>query len=151
MAQDVMVQGRLKIRGKTHVTLGSGIRIRQTVRVTGNGVLNVDKNTMLNGCWIIASSQVQIGENCLISDCGITDNDYHNLHPVDRHRKPTKKTRSPISIGSNVWIGLRSIVLKGTTIGDDSVIGAGSVVHGAIPSGVVAAGNPARIIKHFDN
>lgn len=53
----------------------------------------------------------------------------------------------PIYIGSNVFIGMRSIVLPGTTIGDDVVIGAGSVVKGRIPSGSVWCGNPAKEIK----
>ena len=52
-----------------------------------------------------------------------------------------------INIGDNVFIGMRTIVLPGTTIGDDVVIGAGSVVKGAIPGGTVWAGNPARMIQ----
>ncbi len=53
----------------------------------------------------------------------------------------------PISIGSRVWIGAGAIILPGVTIGDDTVIGAGSVVNKSIPAGVVAAGNPCRIIR----
>jgi len=56
----------------------------------------------------------------------------------------------PIVIGRNVWIGNNAIILKGTEIGDNSVIGAGAVVTGGkLPSNVVIAGNPARILKEL--
>lgn len=58
-------------------------------------------------------------------------------------------TRSPIIIGDNVWIGTRTIILPGVHIGNNTVIGAGSVVTKSIPSGVMAAGNPAKIIKEL--
>jgi acetyltransferase-like isoleucine patch superfamily enzyme len=53
----------------------------------------------------------------------------------------------PISVGNNVWIGAQSIILSGVTIGDNSIIGAGSVVTRDIPANVVAAGNPCRVLK----
>lgn len=56
-----------------------------------------------------------------------------------------------IHIGSNVFIGMRSIVLPGTTIGDDVIIGAGSVVKGVVPAGTVWAGNPAKQIRDMDS
>jgi hypothetical protein len=52
-------------------------------------------------------------------------------------------------LGRNTWVGARAIVLKGTTIGDDSVVGSGSVVRGEVPAGVVVAGNPAVVVKTF--
>ncbi len=52
-----------------------------------------------------------------------------------------------MTIGKNVWIGMNSTILKGVTIGDDSIVGAGSVVTMDIPADVVAAGNPARVVK----
>ena len=55
-----------------------------------------------------------------------------------------------VKIGNNVFIGARTIILPGTTIGDNTIIGAGSVVKGNIPSGVIVAGNPARVIKSIE-
>jgi maltose O-acetyltransferase len=56
---------------------------------------------------------------------------------------------APVEIGDNVFVGMGVKILKGSTIGDDSVIGAGAVVTGDIPAGVVAAGNPARVIREL--
>jgi acetyltransferase-like isoleucine patch superfamily enzyme len=53
----------------------------------------------------------------------------------------------PVSIGSNVWIGAAAVVLAGVSVGDDSIIGAGSVVTHDIPSGVVAVGSPCRVVR----
>lgn len=68
-------------------------------------------------------------------------------HPRDAEtRRTLLELARPISIGSNVWIGGAAIVLPGVSVGDDSVIGAGSVVTRDVPSGVVAAGNPCRVV-----
>jgi maltose O-acetyltransferase len=56
---------------------------------------------------------------------------------------------SPITIGRNVWVAGRATVLKGVTIGDDSVVGYGAVVVNDVPRGVVVAGNPARVVRHL--
>ncbi|MBK8683457.1 MAG: acyltransferase [Bacteroidetes bacterium] len=96
------------------------------------------------GCFseIIIESNVKCGANTLI-----TDGDWHFN---DVRSSPPR----PIYIEENVWIGVNVIVLKGVRIGRNSVIGAGSVVTKNIPSNVIAAGNPCRVIKkitHFDN
>lgn len=69
---------------------------------------------------------------------------------VLRERMPDIDVFAPIKVGSNVFIGICSVVLPGVTIGDDCVIGAGSVVSKSIPSGTVAAGVPAREIRKVD-
>ncbi len=56
---------------------------------------------------------------------------------------------APVEIGDNVFVGMGARILKGARIGDDAVIGAGSVVTGEIPAGVVAAGNPARVVREL--
>ena len=95
---------------------------------------------------------IKIGNNVLIgSGCLITDTDSHPLKWDDRLRNDDSKTKSkPIIIEDNVFIGARSIILKGVTIGYGSVIGAGSVVTQSIPPNVVACGNPAKIIKKLN-
>ena len=64
-------------------------------------------------------------------------------------RKEGVEIAKPITVGNNVWIGAGATILAGATIGDDSVIGAGSVVKGNIPSGVVAAGVPCKVIRQI--
>jgi acetyltransferase-like isoleucine patch superfamily enzyme len=92
---------------------------------------------------------VVIGERCLIgADVMIVDTDFHPMAPIGRRFcSDWKQIRcQPVLIGDDVFIGARSIILKGVHIGDGSVIGAGSVVAHSIRSRVVAVGNPARVI-----
>ncbi len=72
-------------------------------------------------------------------------------HPIDPDlRRAGWEAAEPIVIGDNVWLGGGVIVLPGVTIGDDTVVGAGSVVTRDLPPGVVAVGNPARVIRRID-
>lgn len=119
------------------------------------GVLEIGDNTMLNGASITAYEKVTIGKNCHIaSSTLITDTDYHPVNPAVREREVlgykidfSEVQKAPVNIGNNVWIGWGSIVLKGVTIGDNSIIAAGSVVVSDIPPNVIAAGNPAKAKK----
>ena len=71
-------------------------------------------------------------------------------HPIEPHlRKREMQFNADIHVGNNVWIGAGAILLPGVTIGDDTVIGAGSIVTKDIPSGVVAVGNPCRILREI--
>ena len=100
-----------------------------------------------------------VNANCVFLDCGnITIGDevmlgpkvaiYAVNHPIDPVVRSTHYDYPvPVTIGSNVWIGGSVVICPGVTIGDNTVIGAGSVVTRDIPSGVVAAGNPCRVIR----
>lgn len=97
------------------------------------------------GCVILDCNTVTIGNNTMIGpNVGI----YATNHMLDaEERIHGKYISKPICIGNRVWLGGGVHVLPGVTIGDDTVIGAGSVVTHNIPSGVVAAGNPCRVIR----
>ena len=75
----------------------------------------------------------------------ITDSDWHDVYD----RLAFGKT-GPIRIEDNVWIGDGAIVCKGASIGENSIIGAGAVVSNPIPANVIAAGNPAKVVKQLD-
>jgi acetyltransferase-like isoleucine patch superfamily enzyme len=88
---------------------------------------------------------IRIGANALIGSCvEILDSDFHELHP--QRRRGGRPNMAAVELEENVFIGDGSKILKGVRIGADSVIGAGSVVTKSIPAGVIAAGNPARIV-----
>ena len=77
--------------------------------------------------------------------------DAHALAPFLKDRPPRPKLKTaPVIIGNNVWIGMNATILKGVTIGDNSVVAAGSVVTKSVPANVVVAGNPAVVIKKLD-
>lgn len=114
--------------------------------------LTIGNNVGISGSSICATTSVTIGDNVLIgSGCLITDTDAHPINYLDRREnKPNATLSKPIVIGNDVFIGARSIILKGVTIGDRAVIGAGSVVTQDVPAGVVAAGNPCKVIKQIE-
>ena len=105
----------------------------------------------ITGGSIIAEKQITIGDRVLMgANCLIMDTDFHPLDKETRVKQPKSTPNLPVAIGDDVFIGAQVIILKGTTIGKESIIGAGSVVSGEIPANVVAAGNPAVVIRHLD-
>ncbi|MGD8251268.1 MAG: acyltransferase [Desulfobacterales bacterium] len=98
------------------------------------------------GVRISSGARIRIGDSSMLAHgVYITDADWHGLHD----RVDLGKT-APVTIGDNVWLGDRVMVCKGVSIGDNSVVGAGSVVVSDIHENVVAAGNPARVIRRLD-
>lgn len=97
---------------------------------------------------ILDGAKVTFGDNVFIApNCGF----YTAGHPLDYEiRNSGLEYALPIKVGSNVWIGGNVCVMPGVTIGDGTVIGAGSVVTKDIPSGVVAAGNPCKVIRKIE-
>lgn len=105
-----------------------------------------DRAYFNNNVAIIANLSIEIGDDFLCGDhVSIYDCNQHNLFPVDRH-SPCNVAQ-PVTIGNNVWIGTNVIVLSGVHIGDNAIIGAGSVVTRDVPPNTVAAGNPAKPLK----
>jgi acetyltransferase-like isoleucine patch superfamily enzyme len=99
------------------------------------------------GVRISAGREIVMGDSCMMAQGAfITDSDWHGVY--DRSQ-PVGQSAA-VRIGNNVWIGDSAIVGKGVTIGDNSIIGAGSVVIKDIPSDVIAAGNPAVVVKKLD-
>jgi len=114
------------------------------------------------GSHIHLGSHIYFNFNCVILDCNVVRIGDGSMlgpavqisaatHPVDPAARATgAELAYPVIIGRNVWIGAAAIIGPGVTIGDDTTIGAGSVVTKDVPAGVVAAGNPARVIQHLD-
>lgn len=112
------------------------------------------EGVQLNGTSLTARSRtISIGKHTMIApNCVITDSDFHALWPAEtRHIEPAFERDADVKIGEYVWIGMHSIILKGVTIGDGAIIGAGSVVTRDVPAGSVVAGCPARVLKQEDH
>src|SRR4030081_2478828 len=142
-----------------HVSLYAGC----SFSVGEKGSCTIGDFTLLNGALIMAEDKIKIGSHCLVSwNVGIADSDFHPLEPAqrlidaqalapyfkDRPPRPKLKT-APVKIGDNVWIGMNAVILKGVTIGDNSVVEAGAVVTKSIPANTIVAGNPAVVVKTF--
>jgi maltose O-acetyltransferase len=108
-----------------------------------------DANAFSNNVAIVANEQVLVRDGCQIGDqVVIYDCDFHEISPKSRVDSPGPAR--PVVIGNNVWLGSRAMVLKGVTIGDNSVIGAMSVVTKSVPANCIAAGNPAKVIRAIE-
>mgnify|MGYP005839477447 FL=1 len=114
----------------------------------GSYIFLGDKVGMNFGCVILDCNEVHICDNVMFGPCVQIYAAYHPVRASERIKGP--ELSSPVRVGSGVWIGGGAIVLPGVTIGDNSTIGAGSVVTRNIPPNVVAAGNPARIIRDIE-
>lgn len=95
-------------------------------------------------CTILDMAEVRVGDNCMIGpNVGIYTAG-HSIEPKDRNKSGYG---IPIIIGNDVWIGGSCIILAGVTIGDNSIVAAGSVVTKDVPANTIVAGNPAKILK----
>jgi acetyltransferase-like isoleucine patch superfamily enzyme len=122
------------------------------VTVRKEAEINIGKNSGFTGITMVAEHKITIGENVLIGAyCTIIDNDFHNPDPTQRaiYRFSAK----PVVIEDNVFMGMNCIVLKGVTIGKNSVIGANSVVISNIPPNSFAMGNPCKLVlkRNWEN
>ncbi len=112
------------------------------------------------GCHIHLGERVYFNFNCVVLDvCEVRIGDfsffgpgvqiYTATHPLDARLRRTQEFGKPVRIGSDVWVGGGAILCPGVTIGSRTVIGAGSVVTKDIPDGVLAAGNPCRVLREI--
>lgn len=112
--------------------------------------LFIGNKVRMSGTSICASNSITIGNRCVIgADVIIADTDFHALDPIKRSSLEDSKNAltSPVVIGDDVFIGGRSIILKGVTLGDSVIVGAGSVVTKSFEPNSIIAGNPAKLIK----
>lgn len=98
-------------------------------------------------CVILDVCEVRIGSHVFVAP-GV--HIYTATHPLNAGLRRTQEFGKPVRIGDDVWIGGKAIICPGVTIGDRSVIGAGSVVTKDVPVGVLAAGNPCRVIRELE-
>lgn len=112
----------------------------------GGEIIIGDYSLISPGVRISSAESIRIGDNCMLAaNVYISDSDWHGIYNRIRPFRCTK----PVVLENNVWLGESVIINKGVTIGENSVIGSGSVVTKNIPKNVIAAGNPARIIREI--
>lgn len=147
----VRVTGRIHVYSKGQIQVGERVRMYSrpvaiVLAAFPGGRLEIGDRTVLNyGVDIAAVKLVRIGADCMLgTHVSILDNDFHEL--TARGRMPESRA---VVIGDGVWIGNRSMILPGVTIGNGAAVGAGSVVMTDVPERSLALGNPARVIKRF--
>jgi acetyltransferase-like isoleucine patch superfamily enzyme len=144
--------GKIKFKGLVHIGVQQSpfflstyaywdVRNYKSIIIIEDGVI-INNNSFLcsDGAGIIIGKNTIAGHNL-----EIIDSDFHNTDPDKRMGHPC--LTKPVNIGDNVFLGSNVKILKGVSIGSNSVIGSGSIVSKSIPSNVIAAGNPCRVIK----
>lgn len=143
---DAETEERARIVGELFGAAGEGLWVEPPFFCDYGSNITVGKNVYFNfNCVVLDVAPVRIGDQVLF---GPSVQIYTATHPLDaRERRTGLEAAKPIEVDSDVWIGGGSILLPGVRIGARSVIGAGSVVTKDIPGGVLAAGNPCRIVR----
>lgn len=120
--------------------------------ISAKATLTIGDGVQMSGASIVAYDQIAIDNNVFIgANCTIVDSDMHQLDPVDRiSMRSAGVATAPVHLEENVWLGMNVIVLKGVTIGRNTVVGAGAVVVRSLPPNVIAAGNPAKVVRALE-
>ena len=149
----VACDGQLTVLQRSGANIRIGKRFVLRARVArceigafAEGKLLIGDRVFINqGVVISAQESIEIGDDTKIGDfSAIYDSNYHEIDPAH-----PAKTR-PVTIGKNVWLGNGVLVLAGSSIGDHTVVAAKSVVNSVLPPRVLAAGNPAKVVKQLE-
>jgi acetyltransferase-like isoleucine patch superfamily enzyme len=150
-------------RGST-IDLGDGLELRSSLRSnplspyhpvvlstrSAQAEIIIGDDCGFTGTTLVADASIRIGNRVLVGgNASIVDTDFHPLTPEGRSKDINAGTSRPIEIGDDVFIGMNSLILKGVTVGDGSVVGAGSVVSRDVPPHTIVAGNPATVMKEL--
>lgn len=159
---------RVPVKDKIFVQIGEdSIVSGNFVFENEQGKITIGNNTFIGGGTFVSVDKIEIGNNVLISwGCTFSDTNAHSIDSEHRvkdvadwkkgldegitgkYKDWSNVKHAPIVIKDKVWIGFNCIILKGVTIGEGAVIGAGSVVTKDVPPYAVVGGNPAKIIKY---
>lgn len=151
-----LTNGRLVVRGPGRVTFGDNVNAwchaekNVLITYTPTSRITIGEGTRLNGAGIQAYTHVKVGSRCILGSTLLFDSDFHNPDPRLRHDPQAPRPSAPITLCENVWLGGQSAVLKGVTVGENSIVAFRALVVEDVPPNVVVAGNPARVVKKLD-
>ena len=142
------MEERMALNREIFGSCGKNVWIVPPMKLAVGKYISIGEGCYFNaGTTFIDDWKIEIGKNCLF---GPNVTLCTTGHPISPNHRMDGMYSFPIKIGNTCWIGANVIVLPGITIGDHSVIGAGSVVTKDIPANVVAAGNPCRVLRQID-
>lgn len=162
--QNYKINGTLYVRNEGEMTIGDGFRANSGVPftpiggdtkvkliTTKNATLQLGSNVGISNSTIYCTNHISIGNYVFIGNsCKIWDTNFHSIDPTERCLDGDRDVLSaPVVIKDKAFIGGGVTILKGVTIGENSIIGAGSVVTKSIPSNEIWGGNPAQFIRNL--
>ena len=140
---ELKIEPRGEIRFGRFVWIGDGTKIR-----CHEGRVEIGSKTVMGQeCTISAYQRVRIGDECVIADRAMFIDFDHGIVEVERPIRSQGIYKRDVEVGNNVWIGYGACILRGVSVGDNSVIGTNSVVTKDVPANTVVGGIPARIIR----
>jgi len=139
----IQIGRRARVRCGRWVWIGHGSKIR-----CHEGEVSIgDKTVLGQECTISAYQHVSIGEQCILADRVMLIDFDHNVAETERPIRAQGIYKRDTRVGSNVWIGHAAQILRGVTVGDNAIIGAGAVVTKDVPANAVVGGVPARVLR----
>lgn len=153
---EVTRRGKVEIGKNLHINSGNNFNLigrQQKTILWVEGELSIGDNVGVSATALICNHKISIGNDVKLGGgvC-IYDTDFHNLNPEIRKNPVLDKKmaqKAPVVLEDNVFVGAHSTILKGVTIGENSVVGACSLVSKNIPENQIWAGNPAKFIKNL--
>ena len=158
--------GTMFVRGTGKIKIGDDVTInscRETNPIggdtktilfaKGNSTIVIGDHAGISNTAIVALDRIEIENDVMIgAGCKIYDHDFHSVHYEERMKTEDSDVKTkPVKIKMGAFVGAHSIILKGVTVGEKSVVGAGSVVTKSIPDNEIWAGNPAKFIRKIDS
>ncbi|MBT4917346.1 acyltransferase [Candidatus Peregrinibacteria bacterium] len=152
--KNVILNHKFRFQGKGTLEVGDNCNLyaheEATRFLTFNkeAKITIGKGTRLNGTTFQCKSSIEIGEDCLIGSAMLIDTDFHSIYHEHRN-DPAHIKSKPIKIGDRCWLAGQSTILKGVTVGNESVVAFRALVTKDVPEKVVVAGNPAKVVKEI--
>lgn len=144
------LEERSKLLENLFHSVGKNVEVEVPFRCYYGSHISLGDNVYINHeCLFLDDACISIGENTMLGPGVHIYTPTHPLNPFERI-KPGSNLAKPVTIGKNVWICGRVIILSGVTIGDNTTIGAASVVKNDIPSNCLALGNPCVVVKNLN-
>jgi acetyltransferase-like isoleucine patch superfamily enzyme len=156
----IALDGMVFLGGGVQIQIGKKARVRfgrwtwighgTKIRCHEGEVRIGDKTVLGQECTISAYQHVSIGEQCIVADRVMLIDFDHNVAEVERPIRRQGIYKRDVHVGNNVWIGYGAQILRGVSVGDNSIVGASAVVTKDVPANAVVAGAPARVIRMRD-
>lgn len=154
--KNFITNGKLVVKGPGKVIFGDNINAwchaEKNVFITylPETRIIVGHDSRLQGMSAMSYSSIRVGPRCMVASTIMVDTDFHSTDPARRHDPDAPFAVAPIELKENVWVAGQSAILKGVTIGENSIVGFRAVVTRDVPANVVVAGNPARVVKEIE-
>jgi acetyltransferase-like isoleucine patch superfamily enzyme len=147
----VKVHSQLQVSGPGGVMVGERCEFLQSNSILvadPTATVRIGNGCAINGLDVFATRDVTFGERCRVGSCSMMTTDFHSTHP-DRWSRGAPVKSGSITVGANVWIANNTIITKGVSIGDNSVVSIGTVVRDDVPANVIVSSHHQRVVKQL--